>query len=176
MWYLSYGRQVYFHWICGSLWWIHMVLLTPNYVEIQCFGLMFSTANQWQVRKKLDFFHHHCRYLNQSWSAHRYDTVISAGQVSREIMQGKLLKGCHPQLMTYFTEKNHNIWDCSEAWGRLLLAKIIGCYIPCFLNQWLTPCQTQLGMLTQDGSTRLYWLKWLIKICMASVQLNVIKR
>ena len=37
------------------------------------------------------------------------------------------------------------------------------------------PCQTQLGMLPQDGSTRLYWLKWLIKHCMASVQLNVIR-
>ena len=28
-----------------------MVLLTPKHVEIQCFGLMFSTANQWEVTK-----------------------------------------------------------------------------------------------------------------------------
>ena len=27
-------------------------------------------------------------------------------------------------------------------------------------------------MLPQDGSTGLYWLKWLIKLCMASVHLN----
>ena len=31
-------------------------------------------------------------------------------------------------------------------------------------------------MLPQDGFTRLYWLKCLIKLCMASVQLNVIKK
>ena len=42
--------------------------------------------------------------------------------------------GCTPLLMTYFTEKNHNIWDRGEARGRLLLAKIVGCYIPCSLN------------------------------------------
>ena len=41
-----------FIWVCGSLLWIHMVLLTPNHVEIQCFGLMFSTADQWEVKKK----------------------------------------------------------------------------------------------------------------------------
>ena len=27
--------------------------------------------------------------------------------------------------MTYFTEKNHDIWDCGEARGRLLLAEIV---------------------------------------------------
>ena len=37
-------------------------------------------------------------------------------------------------LMTYFTEKNHNIWDRSEDRGRLLLAKIVGCYAPCTIN------------------------------------------
>ena len=42
-------------------------------------------------------------------------------------------KGCNPLLMMYFT-KNHNIWDCGEAGGRLLLAKIVGCYIPCLIN------------------------------------------
>ena len=45
-------------------------------------------------------FHHYYRYLNQIWSAHRYNTVILAGQVSREIMQGNLLKGCTALLMT----------------------------------------------------------------------------
>ena len=30
-----------------------MVLLTPKHVEIQCFGLMFSTANQWEVTKTI---------------------------------------------------------------------------------------------------------------------------
>ena len=39
----------------------------------------------------LFYFHHYCRYLNQSWFAHSYNTVILAGQVSREIIQGKLL-------------------------------------------------------------------------------------
>ena len=128
---LFYGRQVYVHWVCGSLsvfkirsetcrteaqfcqnlyifiydkegklagptqilpvnvrgpalilktglWWIHMVLLTPKHVEIQCFGLKFSTANQWEVTKSIFFFffHHYCRYLNQIRSAHRYNTVI----------------------------------------------------------------------------------------------------
>ena len=28
-----------------------MVLLTPKHVEIQCFGLIFSMANQWEVTK-----------------------------------------------------------------------------------------------------------------------------
>ena len=53
--YLFYGRQVYVHWVYGSLWWIHMVLLTPKHVEIQCFGLIFSTANQWEVTKTIVF-------------------------------------------------------------------------------------------------------------------------
>ena len=115
--------------------------------------------------------------------------------------------------------------ETGEARGRMLLTKIVGCYIPCWINlygcigyiysrkgffsvmfflvwvghknivifmkfsfqndsgqsnsasnQWLTPCQTQLGMLLQDGSTRLYWSKWLIKLCMASMQINVIKK
>ena len=129
--------------------------------------------------------------------------------------------GCIPLLVTQFTEKNHSIWDRGETLGRLLLAKIVGCYIPCpinlygcigyiycrngftlslcmlwweikillfswnsvpkirrhnVLNQWLPPSQTQLGMLPQDGSTRLYWLRRLIKLCMAFVQLNVVNK
>ena len=32
-----------------------MVLLTPKHFEIQCFGLMFSTANQWEVTKTISF-------------------------------------------------------------------------------------------------------------------------
>ena len=32
-----------------------MVLLTPKHFEIQCFGLMFSTANQWEVTKIIFF-------------------------------------------------------------------------------------------------------------------------
>ena len=90
---LFYGRQVYVHWVCGSYWWIHMVLLTPKHFEIQCFGLMFSTASQWEVTKTIFlYFHHYCRYLNQIWSAHMYITVILAGQVSRQILQGNLLR------------------------------------------------------------------------------------
>ena len=42
--------------------------------------------------------------------------------------------GCASLLMTYFTEKNHNIWNHGEARGRLLLAKIVGCYIPCSIT------------------------------------------
>ena len=125
---------------------------------------------------------------------------------------------------TSCTEKNHNIWDRGEARGRLLLAKIVGCYIPCsinlygyigyiycrndffsyvcaclcgnwkycyfhkiqfpnwrrcqtrrhnLLNWWSNPCETQLGMLPQDGSTRLYWLKWLIKLDITCDHLEV---
>ena len=71
-----------------------MVLLTPKHFEIQCFGLKFSTANQWEVTKTIFFiyFYHYCRYLNQIWSAHRYNTVKLAGQVSRQIQQGNLLR------------------------------------------------------------------------------------
>ena len=70
-----------------------MVLLTPKHFEIQCFGLKFSTANQWEVTKTIFlYFHHYCRYLYQIWSAHRYITVILAGQVSRQILQGTSLK------------------------------------------------------------------------------------
>ena len=90
---LFYRRQVYVHWVCCSLWWIHMVLLTPKHFEIQCFGLMFSTAHQWEVTKTIFlYFHHYCRYLNQIWSAHRCNTVILAGQVSRQLLQGNLLR------------------------------------------------------------------------------------
>ena len=32
-----------------------MVLLTPKHFEIQCFGLMFSTANKWEVTKIIFF-------------------------------------------------------------------------------------------------------------------------
>ena len=78
-----------------------MVILTPKHFEIQCFGLMFSTANQWEVTQIIFlYFHHYRRYLNQIWSAHRYNTVILAGQVSRQILQGKLFKGCTALLMT----------------------------------------------------------------------------
>ena len=31
----------------GFIWF----LLTPKHFEIQCFGLIFSTANQWEVTK-----------------------------------------------------------------------------------------------------------------------------
>ena len=59
-----------------------MVLLTAKHFEIQGFGLMFSTANQWEVTKTIFlYFHHYCIYLNQIWSAYRYNTVILAGQV-----------------------------------------------------------------------------------------------
>ena len=37
-------------------------------------------------------------------------------------------------LMTYFTEKTRNIWDCGEPQDRLLLVKIVGCFIPCTIN------------------------------------------
>ena len=78
-----------------------MVLLTPKHFEIQCFGLMFSTANQLEVTKTIFlYFHHYCRYLNQIWSAHRYNTVILAAKFSRQILQGNLLKGCTALLMT----------------------------------------------------------------------------
>ena len=57
------------------------------------FWTMFSTANQWEVTKTIFlYFYHYCRYLNQIWSAHRYNTVILAGQVSRQILQGDLLR------------------------------------------------------------------------------------
>ena len=71
-----------------------MVRLTPKHFEIQCFGLMFSTANQSEVTKIIFFlyFHHYCRYLNQMWSAHRYNTVLLAGQVSRQIPERNLLR------------------------------------------------------------------------------------
>ena len=38
------------------------------------------------------YFHHYCRYLNQIWSAHRYNTVILDGQISRQILQMNLLR------------------------------------------------------------------------------------
>ena len=44
------------------------------------------------------------------------------------------VKGCTTPLMTYFTEKSHDIWDRDETRGRVLLAEIVGCYIPCSIN------------------------------------------
>ena len=41
--------------------------------------------------------------------------------------------GCTPLVVTYFTE-NQNIGDCGEAGDRLLLSKIVGCYIPCSIT------------------------------------------
>ena len=43
-------------------------------------------------------------------------------------------------------------------------------------HNFLNHSQTQLGMLPHDGFTWLYWLKLLIKLWMASVQLNDIKK
>ena len=44
--------------------------------------------------------------------------------------------GCTPLLMTYFTDKNHNIWTRGESRDRLVLAKIVGCHIPCSINSY----------------------------------------
>ena len=49
-------------------------------------------------------------------------------------MQGKLLKGCTPAHYWWQSSQNHNIWDRGEVRGRLLLAKIVGCCIPCSIN------------------------------------------
>ena len=36
------------------------------------------------VKIRCLYFHHHCRYLNQSWSAPRHDTVILVGQLQEK--------------------------------------------------------------------------------------------
>ena len=78
-------------------------------------------------------------------------------------------KGCAPQFMTYFTEKNHNSWGRGEARGRLLLGNIVGCCIPRPIDLYrcidYIPCR-------KDFSPTFV----LIKLCIASVQLNAIEK
>ena len=54
------------------------------------------------------YFHHYCRCLNQIWSAHRYNTVILAGLVSREIMQGNFLD--------IHTDTSLTVLSCDDQW------------------------------------------------------------
>ena len=55
------------------------------------FDLCFPRPTSWSDKNYFFYiFHHYCRYLNQIWSAHRYSTL--AGQVSRQILQGNLLR------------------------------------------------------------------------------------
>ena len=54
------------------------------------------------------YFNQYCRYLNEIWSAHRYNTVILAGQVSREIMQGNFLD--------IHTDTSLTVLSCDDQW------------------------------------------------------------
>ena len=82
---------------------------------------------------------------NGTWWKIKYD-LRSIGSFSTSsfpcssiihILNRDLSWSCIPLLMAYFTEKNHNIWDRGKARGRLLLAKIVGCYIPCSINLYV---------------------------------------
>ena len=77
---VAHGGFIWFYWLQS--------ILKFNVLDL-CFPR--PTSGKW---RKLFFlyFHHYCRYLNQIWSAHRYNTVILAGQVSRQILQGNLLR------------------------------------------------------------------------------------
>ena len=77
---VAYGGFIWFYWLQSML-------------KFNVFDLCFPrpTSGKWQKLFFL-YFHHYCRYLNQIWSAHRYSTVILAGQVSRQILQGNLLR------------------------------------------------------------------------------------
>ena len=68
----------------------------------------------------------------------------------------EVFKGWAPLLMTYFTGMNHNIWDHNEIPGRLLLAKIVGCYIPCSI----TFCRCIGYIFHRNDFSILYVLVW----------------
>ena len=75
-------------------------------------------------------FREGCR--NIRWQFEADKQIISSFQ--RRLSLILFHVGCTPLLMTYFTEENHKICDRGEARGRLLLAKVVGCYIPCSID------------------------------------------
>ena len=77
---VAYGGFIWFYWLQS--------ILKFNVLDL-CFPQ--PTSGKWQKLFFL-YFHHYCRYLNQIWYAHRYNAVILAGQVSRQILQGNLLR------------------------------------------------------------------------------------
>ena len=85
---VAYGGFIWFYWL-------QSILKFNVWTYVFHCQLVGSDKNYFFL-----FFHHNCRYLNQIWSAHRYNTVILAGHVSRQILQGNLLKGCTALLMT----------------------------------------------------------------------------
>ena len=92
--YLFYGRQVFVHWACGSLTWIHMVCIASRV----CWNSMFWTYVFHGQPVGSDKNYSFCisTIIADIWT--KFDlhivknTVILAGQVSREIMQRNLLK------------------------------------------------------------------------------------
>ena len=73
---------------CGFIWfnWLQSTLKF-NVLDL-CFPR--PTSGKWQTI--FLYFHYYCRYLKQNLSAHMYITVILADQVSKQILQGNLLR------------------------------------------------------------------------------------
>ena len=67
--------------------------------------------------------------------------------------------------MTYFTEKNHNIWDRGKTRGKFLLAKIVECYISCSIN--LYGCIGNIHC-RNNFQLRLFLSGWEIRILLFS--------
>ena len=93
---VAYGGFIWFYWL--------QIILKFNVLDL-CFPR--PTSGKWQKLFFL-YFHHYCRYLNQIWSAHRYNKVILAGQVSRQILQGTSL------------DSHRHIIDSSELWWSMV--------------------------------------------------------
>ena len=94
---VAYGGFIWFYWLQS--------ILKSNVLDL-CFPR--PTSGKWQKLFFL-YFHHYCRYLNQIWSAHRYNKVILAGQVSRQILQGTSL------------DSHRHIIDSSELWWSMVV-------------------------------------------------------
>ena len=87
---VAYGGFIWFYWLQSILKFWNSMFWTD----------VFHGQPVGSDKNYFLYFHHYCRYLNQIWSAHRCSTVILAGQVSRQILQGNFLKGCTALLMT----------------------------------------------------------------------------
>ena len=57
-------------------------------------------------------------------------------KLARPICKASEILGCAPILMTSFTGFNHNFWDRGKGLQRLLLDKIVSCYVPRSIHFW----------------------------------------
>ena len=132
-----------------------MSLLIPLNILYDTVKRVFLFAHVWLCRRYiprlLDCFPHarsameHAHLIIPIWDMqprnigiHRRHTPIRDRQMkhARPICKAIAILGCGPILMTYFTGFNHNFWDRGKGLHRLLLDKIVSCYVPRSIHFW----------------------------------------